>query len=91
VSDVAPTIQSQAQAPSNLDRIDQRTGTDTNFQHRYTGKNSVVYVIDTGLRKTHEDFLGEDGKSRVREECFTAFPGASCHVDPLGHGTHVGM
>jgi hypothetical protein len=75
-----------------LDRIDQPIGTDTNYQYRYTGKNEIViYVVDTGIRKTHEEFIKDDGISRVRDECFTAFEGAGCHDDLLGHGTHVGM
>jgi subtilisin family serine protease len=75
-----------------LDRIDHLTGTDTSYQYRYTGANDiVVYVVDTGIRKTHEDFYNVDGVSRVQDQCFSAFEGVGCHNDTLGHGTHVGM
>jgi len=56
----------------------------------YTGKGAHIYVVDTGIRVSHDDFGGRavatyDGFGS--KECQ---PGESdCAADNHGHGTHV--
>lgn len=65
-----------------LDRIDQRQGTNRQYDDfRYTGAGVHVYIIDTGLRTTHQEFTG-----RVGEGYSTVAGGIQ---DCNGHGTHV--
>lgn len=72
----------QNNPPWGLDRIDQRnrplSGT---YTYNFTGSGVRVYVIDTGIRTTHNEFGGR------ASNVFDAFggSGADCH----GHGTHV--
>lgn len=74
----------QTGAPWNLDRIDQATKPlDGNFTYPNNGAGVNVYIIDTGIRRTHSEFGG-----RV----VAAFDGVGdgygadgCHW----HGTHV--
>lgn len=43
--------------PWNLDRVDQRTGPlNGNYEFDSAGKNVNVYVVDTGIRRTHCTF-----------------------------------
>jgi serine protease len=68
-----------------LDRIDQPTlPFDGNYHYEYSGEGVIAFVVDGGIRLTHEDFGG-------RASCgFDAYPedGGSCS-DLVGHGTHV--
>jgi serine protease len=49
----------------HLDRIDQLTGTlDGKYHRRHAGAGAVVYVMDTGVLASHEEFAGAGG-SRV--------------------------
>jgi len=74
-----------------LDRIDAEEGLDQTFDSGgFTGRGVHVYVADTGIRTTHQDFEGravptlEALGGRV-VEC-NGNPG--CAVDRDGHGTH---
>jgi subtilisin family serine protease len=65
-----------------LDRVDQEA-TILNNQYFYkdsAGANVDVYIIDTGIRITHNDFGGR------AQYGYTAFASAN---DGNGHGTHV--
>ena len=67
-----------------LDRIDQRaTAPDGIYAPPADGADVVVYVVDTGVRASHQDFGGrvEGGVSTVDGDASVN----DCH----GHGTHV--
>jgi len=59
----------------------------------FTGAGTHIYVMDTGIRTTHEDFEGRavatidtiSGGGRVKE----CNGDATCATDSHGHGTHV--
>lgn len=70
-------------APSwGLDRIDQSSSTlDSQYHYFVRGSGVHVYVIDSGIRTTHEDFGGR--ADVVADE--TGGDGQDC----FGHGTHV--
>lgn len=67
-----------------LDRIDQNTTVlDQNYHYDQTGKGVTAYIVDTGIRSTHDDFGG-------RVTCgYNAFAESESCQDGNGHGTHV--
>ena len=75
---------SQSNPTWGLDRIDQR---DFPLDHAYvydnTGAGVTVYVIDTGIRFTHQEFGGRavTGPDFVDDDTYA--------LDCDGHGTHV--
>ncbi len=74
--------------PWNLDRLDQRErNLDHSFDPSGDGQDVDIYVIDTGVRATHQELNG-----RVRYAGFDAvdqLTGSSNHgTDCNGHGTH---
>jgi subtilisin family serine protease len=75
----------QTGAPWNLDRIDQRTlplnGT---YSVAETGRGVTAYVIDSGIRPTHTEFVG-----RVARGAYWDFGDGTGINDCNGHGTHV--
>jgi Tol biopolymer transport system component len=74
----------QPAAPWGLDRIDQRTlPLDTNYSYMNAGTGANVYVIDGGIRMTHQEFGGRAvfGYDNVAD--------GRNGVDCNGHGTHV--
>jgi subtilisin family serine protease len=79
------TMADQANPPSwGLDRIDQRNlPLDSNYSYSTTASNVEAYVIDTGIRITHNDF---GGRARYGYD----FVDNDANADDCnGHGTHV--
>lgn len=89
----------QPEAPWHLDRVDQRSGTNTTYHYCTTG-GVFVYVIDTGVWAGHSEFSIPNlpGASRVFPGADFAFPWTGgTETDPCsgtdnygaGHGTSV--
>ncbi len=71
----------------HLDRIDQRAlPLDRSFSVANTGASVNIYVVDSGISSTHNDFKDALGRSRV-SKLFSIpnQPGEDC----IGHGTLV--
>ncbi len=81
---VATADATQTSPPWGLDRIDQRarplSGT---YTYSNTGSAVKAYIIDTGIRLTHNDF---GGRAITGVDAVTSGGSAS---DCNGHGTHV--
>ena len=74
----------QANPPWGLDRIDQRNRPlSASYTYNSTGAGVKAYVIDTGIRATHQDLAG-----RVLAGVNTVDATPSTE-DCNGHGTHV--
>ena len=56
-----------------------------NLDNYYSGKDVEIFVLDTGLTHTHEEFLDERASAPVE----SIMTGESSHDDVHGHGTHV--
>merc|ERR1719210_2449909 len=74
-----------------LDRIDEEVGMDNSYSPSGTGAGVHVYVADTGIRTTHQDF---GGRAIPTLEALGAGPvecdptDTHCAYDRGGHGTH---
>lgn len=80
-------IATQTNAPWGLDRTDQRDRPlDGRYTYDRTGRGVYVYVIDSGIRTSHSEFIKSNGTSRARNVWDgTGGNGQDCN----GHGTHV--
>lgn len=79
---------SQNNPPSwGLDRIDQRIGLNNNYTYTNTGAGVKVYIVDTGIRYTHQEFDGL-ALNRAKKGIDIVTPGGTAN-DCNGHGTHV--
>jgi aqualysin 1 len=78
-------VGSQTNPPSwGLDRIDQRNlPLDNTYTYPNTASNVNTYILDTGVRLSHNDF---GGRAFTGYDAIT--PGGSAN-DCHGHGTHV--
>jgi subtilisin family serine protease len=67
-----------------IDRIDQASlPLSTTYNYTNTGAGVTAYVIDTGIRATHQDFAGRVATG------YTAISDGNGTNDCNGHGTHV--
>ena len=86
-SDAAVRIfsgEEQTDAPWGLDRVDQRSlPLSTTYLSDGDGCGVVVYIIDTGIRASHEDFAGRVASG------YDAVDDDYAPDDCQGHGTHV--
>jgi subtilisin family serine protease len=81
---VVHTTATQNAATWGIDRVDQPTlPLDTRFKYLNAGAGVTAYVLDTGLRATHQEFTG-----RVMPG-FTAINDGQGTNDCHFHGTHV--
>jgi serine protease len=82
---VREIVATQAGATWGLDRIDQRDRpVDGSYTYDTAAQGVHVYIIDTGVRRTHTEFGG-----RVSASGFTAINDGNGTNDCNGHGTHV--
>ncbi len=87
--DIAESLEERAQATQTgvtwgLDRIDQADRPlDKSYSSQNEGQGVEAYVIDTGIRTTHQDFGG-----RARPG-FSAINDGKGSNDCHGHGSHV--
>ncbi|HEX6291589.1 MAG TPA: S8 family serine peptidase [Herpetosiphonaceae bacterium] len=75
-------VDTQFNPPWGLDRIDQNNRPlNSAYTYNTTGEGVNVYVIDTGIRPTHQEF---GGRAAIAYDAFGG-NGQDCN----GHGTHV--
>jgi subtilisin family serine protease len=88
---MATTIR-PAPAQLEIDRHDRCPATeDSSYNdHDCNGAGVLVYIVDTGIRSTHEQFRTASGGTRViTARGFTAISDGLGTEDGNGHGTHV--
>jgi subtilisin family serine protease len=66
-----------------IDRIDQVAGTNNQYSYERDGSNVDVYIVDTGIDTSHEDF---GGRASFGVDVSGSGEGDN---DNHGHGTHV--
>lgn len=74
----------QTNAPWNLDRLDQiLLPHDTRYEYLQTGQGVHAYILDSGIRTTHQEFAGR--ASFAADFVNDGFGDTDCN----GHGTHI--
>ena len=79
---VVTATTTETAAPWGLDRIDARSGLDNSYSYDTTGAGVTAYIMDSGIRTTHQEFTG-----RVRTGFSTIATGGT--DDCAGHGTAI--
>ncbi len=75
----------QSSAPWGLDRVDERDRLlNETYGYDTTGLAVMAYVVDSGVRGTHDDLVG-----RVTPGFSAVDDGRPANTDCNGHGTHV--
>jgi subtilisin family serine protease len=81
---VFTTQATQTPATWGLDRVDQRDlPLNNTYTYNQTGQGVNAYIIDTGIRASHQEFAGRIGNG------FTSVNDGNGTNDCNGHGTHV--
>jgi subtilisin family serine protease len=81
---VFQAVTTQSPATWGLDRIDQRDlPLNNTYNYDQTGQGVQAYIIDTGIRASHQEFAGRIGNG------FTSVNDGNGTNDCHGHGTHV--
>mmetsp|Transcript_23388 Transcript_23388/g.44612 ORF Transcript_23388/g.44612 Transcript_23388/m.44612 type:complete len:583 (-) Transcript_23388:555-2303(-) len=74
----------------SLDRIDSASGLSGSYDYVHTGKGVHIYVLDTGVRITHEQFGYLNGSAGSRAQSEYDFIDNDYVADDCeGHGTYV--
>ena len=88
VDDTDPAVTKKEQLIWNLDRLDQHDNVlDNRYNPAGTGAGVEVYVFDTGVRYSHEEFAGRaaySGYDAIDKLTGSQQEGFDCN----GHGTH---
>ncbi len=83
-SEISPSIEAQSAPDWGLDRIDQTAlPLNSNFVYSSTGSGVNVYVLDSGINPTHQDF---GGRAAVAHDVLNDGQNG---IDCRGHGTHI--
>lgn len=94
---IVTTVAVQNNATWGLDRVDQPAlPLDNSFQYPdNSGRDVNIYVVDTGVRTTHQEFTGRivPGRNFVADGALSFLFGGSVDPDNYedcnGHGSHV--
>jgi Subtilisin-like serine proteases len=83
-SEISPSIEAQAAPDWGLDRVDQATlPLNSNFVYSNRGAGVNVYIIDSGINPSHQDF---GGRAAVAHDVLNDGQNG---IDCRGHGTHI--